>query len=33
MNPSDTSIYTLSILDRFQNRPDDVYDFCLADFA
>ena len=36
MNPDDTNIYTLNILDKYANRPDfpaKMDDMCLADFA
>ena len=33
INPGDTNIYALSILDKYENRSDDLDGFCLADFA
>ena len=33
INASDTNIYASGILDRYENRPDDLNDLCLADFA
>ena len=33
MNPYDTNIYALSILDRYEYRSGDLRDLCFADFA
>ena len=33
INANDTNIYALGILDRYESRPDDLNDLCLADFA
>ena len=33
MHPDDTNVYALSILDKYENRPDSLEDLCLADFV
>ena len=33
MNPNDTTIYALIILDKYENRPDDLDDLDLANFV
>ena len=33
VNANDTNIYALGILDRYENRPDDLSDLCLAGFV
>ena len=33
VNANDTNIYALGILDRYENRPDDLNDLCLAGFV
>ena len=33
MNPDDTNIYALNILDKYANRPNELEYMCLADFA
>ena len=33
MDPDDNNVYASNILDRYENRPDNLEQFCLADFA
>ena len=33
MHPDDTNVYANNILDKYENRPDDLEQMCLADFA
>ena len=33
MHPEDTNVFASSIIDKFENRPDDLCSLCLADFA
>ena len=33
MDPSDTNIYAPNIIDRYENRPDELNEMCYADFA
>ena len=33
MNHDDTNVYASSILDKYENRPNELEDMCLADFA
>ena len=33
MNPDDTDVYASSVLDKYENRPDELEQLCLADFA
>ena len=33
MNPEDTNVYASSVLDKYENRPDELEQMCLADFA
>ena len=33
MHPEDTNMCASNILDKYENRPDDLHSLCLADFA
>ena len=33
MHPDDTNVYATSLLDKYENRPDELEQLCLADFA
>ena len=33
MHPEDTNVFASNIIDKYENRPDDLHSLCLADFA
>ena len=33
MHPEDTNSFASNIIDKYENRPDDLHSLCLADFA
>ena len=33
MHPDDTNVYASSVLDKYKNRPNNLEEMCLADFA
>ena len=33
MHPEDANIFASNIIDKYENRPDDLHSLCLADFA
>ena len=33
MHPDDTNVYATSLLDKYENRPDELEQLCLADFG
>ena len=33
MYPEDTNVFASNIIDKYENRPDDLHSLCLADFA
>ena len=33
MHPDDTSVYALNVLGKYEKRPDELEQLCLADFA
>ena len=33
MHPEDTNVFASNIIDKHENRPDDLHSLCLADFA
>ena len=33
MHPGDTNLFASNIIDKYENRPDDLHSLCLADFA
>ena len=32
MHPEDTNVLASDIIDKYENRPDDLHSLCLADF-
>ena len=33
MDPEDTNVYASNIIEKYENRPDDLGQMCLADFV
>ena len=33
MHPGDTNVFASNIIDKYEDRPDDLHSLCLADFA
>ena len=33
MHPEDTNVFASNIIDKYENRPDDLHSLCLADFV